>query len=57
MIYHATVIAEDGTIHQVRSSSLVAVLTWSRAFLRPQLVSIEHVSIEHDAIVAIARFS
>lgn len=40
MHYYGTVIAEDGAIHHTRSSSLVAVLAWSRAFLRPQLVAV-----------------
>ena len=40
MMHHGTVVAEDGTIYRVRSTSLDAVLTWSRAFLRPQLVAV-----------------
>ena len=39
-MYYGTVIAENGTIHHTSSTSLVAVLAWSRAFLRPQLVAV-----------------
>ena len=41
-MYHATVVAEDGVIHHTRSPSQGAVLAWSRAFLRPQLVAVVH---------------
>ena len=40
MIHNGTVIAEDGAIYHMRSSSLIAVLAWSRAFIRPQLVAV-----------------
>ena len=38
-MHYGTVIAEDGAICHKRSPSLIAVLAWSRAFLRPQLVA------------------
>lgn len=41
-MYYGTVIAEDGAIYHKRSSSLIAVLAWSRAFLRPRLVAVVH---------------
>lgn len=39
-MHYGTVIAEDGAIYHNRSSSLIAVLAWARAFLRPQLVAV-----------------
>ena len=39
-MYYGTVIDENGVIHHTRSWTPGAVLAWSRAFLRPQLVAV-----------------